>query len=62
MLIQAVPALKPIITMLSLALSDEAAPSAPVQQEKVVERKKKKKAVGKKVGRKVKSSEEENHS
>ncbi|KAG1370072.1 hypothetical protein COCNU_15G004380 [Cocos nucifera] len=54
---QAVPALEPVVTAPSPVLSDEAASSAPVQQEEVMERKKK--AVGKKVGRKVKSSEGE---
>ncbi|EHA8586397.1 hypothetical protein COCNU_scaffold000313G000030 [Cocos nucifera] len=41
--------------MPSLALSDEAIPLAPVRQEEAVE-KKKKRAIGKKVGRKAKSS------
>ncbi|EHA8586233.1 hypothetical protein COCNU_scaffold000110G000110 [Cocos nucifera] len=58
MSIQAIPALEPIVTTSILVLSDVAAPSAPVQQEKVME-KRKKKAVGKKVRRKIKSSEGE---
>ncbi|EHA8587673.1 hypothetical protein COCNU_scaffold002951G000030 [Cocos nucifera] len=58
MSIWAVRTLEPIVTTSSPVLSDEATPSAPAQQEKVVERKKKK-AVGKKVKQKVKSSEEE---
>ncbi|KAG1358593.1 hypothetical protein COCNU_08G000390 [Cocos nucifera] len=36
------PTLEPVVTALSPILSDEAAPSAPVQQKKVVERRKKK--------------------
>ncbi|EHA8589877.1 hypothetical protein COCNU_scaffold013027G000010 [Cocos nucifera] len=49
MLIRAVPTLEPIITMPSPILSNKAIPSAPVQQEEVMERRKKK-AVGKKLG------------
>ena len=58
MSIHAAPALKPIITASSPILYDEAAPSAPIQQEKVVERKKKK-AIGTKVRWKVKNSKGE---
>ena len=54
--IRSVPTLEPAIIALSPALSDEAVPPAPVQQEGVMERKKKK-AIGKKVGRKAKNSE-----
>ncbi|KAG1339274.1 hypothetical protein COCNU_04G015800 [Cocos nucifera] len=57
MSIRATPALDPVVTVPIPILSDEAAPSAPVQQEKVVERKKK--TVGKKVRWKVKSSKGE---
>ncbi|KAG1360571.1 hypothetical protein COCNU_09G000340 [Cocos nucifera] len=58
MAIWSVPALKPVVIMLSPALSDEATPLAPVLQKGVMERKKKR-TIGKKVERKAKSSKGE---
>ncbi|EHA8588391.1 hypothetical protein COCNU_scaffold004987G000020 [Cocos nucifera] len=55
---QSVPTLEPTIIALSLALSDEAAPPAPVWQERVMERKKKT-TIDKKIGHKAKGSEGE---